>query len=83
MEVLLMAVMTTANILCFLIGAKVGQKVSKGEAVQLPTANPIEAIREHREEKEYDHKQSQLATILRNIDNYDGTDYGQEDVPRG
>jgi hypothetical protein len=83
MEVLLMAVMALANILCFLIGAKVGQKVSKGEEVELPTANPIEAIREHREKKEYDHKQSQLETILRNIDNYNGTEYGQEEVPRG
>lgn len=83
MEVLLMAVMAMANILCFLIGAKVGQKVSKGEEVNLPTVSPVEAIREHREKKEYDYKQSQLETILRNIDNYDGTDYGQEDVPRG
>lgn len=83
MEVLLMAVMATANILCFLIGARVGQKVSKGEEVQLPTINPVEVIREQRERKEYDYKQSQLETILRNIDNYDGTDYGQEDVPRG
>jgi hypothetical protein len=68
---------------CFLSGVNVGQKVVKGEAVKLPTVNPVEAIKEHREQKEYDYKQSQLETILRNIDNYDGTDYGQEEVPRG
>ena len=80
---LLIAVVATSNIVCFLIGAKIGQKVSKGEEVKLPTVNPVEVIREHREKKEYEHKQSQLETILRNIDNYDGTDFGQEEVPRG
>lgn len=82
MEVLLMAVMALSNILCFLIGAKVGQKVTKGEEVQLPTVNPMEAYREHRENKEAERRQRELDTIMRNIDNYDGTPQGQEDVPR-
>ena len=83
MEVLLMMILSLSNIACFIIGASLRQKVNKGESVKLPTVNPVEAIKEHREQKEYDYKQSQLETILRNIDNYDGTDYGQEDVPRG
>lgn len=80
MEVLLMAVMAASNILCFLIGAKVGQKVVKGEEVQLPKVNPMEAIREHQERKEAERVKEKMDTILRNIDNYDGTPNGQEEV---
>ena len=80
MEVLLMAVMAASNILCFLIGAKVGQEVVKGEEVQLPTINPMEAYREHQERKEAERVKDKVETILRNIDNYDGTPNGQEEV---
>ena len=80
MEVLLLAVMAASNILCFLIGAKVGQKVVKGEEVQLPTINPMQAIREHQERKEAQREKDKMDTILRNIDNYDGTPNGQEEV---
>ena len=80
MEVLLMAVMAASNILCFLIGARVGQKVIKGEEVQIPTINPMEAVREHQERKEAQMEKERIDKILRNIDNYDGTPYGQEEV---
>ena len=47
--------------------------------------NPIEAYKEHKEQKEqkeaYDLEQRQLATMLRNIDRYDGSSLGQEDIP--
>lgn len=47
--------------------------------------NPIEAYKEHREQKEqseaYDLEQRQLATMFRNIDRYDGSTLGQEDIP--
>lgn len=80
MEVLLMAVMAAANILCFLIGAKVGQTVNKGEEATLPSLNPMEAYRAHQEKKEAQAKQERIDTILRNIDRYDGTSQGQEEV---
>ena len=80
MEALLMAVMAASNILCFLIGAKVGQKVVKGEEVELPKVNPMEAYREHQERKEAERVKDKVETILRNIDNYDGTPNGQEEV---
>ena len=78
---LLMAIMAASNILCFLIGARVGQKVVKGEEVKLP--DPVEAIREHQSNKEMKRKMSQFETIMQNIDSYDGTGYGQMEVPRG
>ena len=67
---------------CFVIGAKVGQKVSKGEEIQMPTVNPMEAVREHRAKKEAQSEQDRIDTILRNIEGYNGTPDGQEDVPR-
>ena len=64
-------------VISFLVGA--GRNNTK---VNL---NPIEAYKEHKEmkeqEKAYDLKQRQLETELRNIDRYDGTSIGQEDIP--
>jgi uncharacterized protein YneF (UPF0154 family) len=82
MELLLMVLLSLSNIACFLIGAKVGQKVVKGEEVQLPTINPMEIIREQQERKEQQRVQDKVEAIMRNIDNYDGTANGQEEVPR-
>jgi hypothetical protein len=67
---------------CFCVGAKVGQAVSKGEKVEMPTVNPIKAIKEHNEKKQADMEQAKLDTIMRNIERYDGTSRGQEDVGR-
>lgn len=83
MEVLLVLVMGAVNILCFLIGAKVGQTVDKGEDIQLPKINPLEMMRDREEKRETKREQDRLDVILRNIDRYDGTSHGQEDVPRG
>ena len=83
MEALLLAVMAAANILCFIIGAKVGQAVSKGEEVKIPSVNPLEAYRTHRNKKEAEMEQDRINTILRNIESYDGTENGQKEVPKG
>jgi hypothetical protein len=83
MEVLLMAVMGAANILCFMIGAKVGQTVTKGEKVEMPSVNPIKAMKEHQAKKEADWETEKLKTIMSNIESYDGTSYGQKEVPKG
>lgn len=73
---------TASNIVCFTIGAKVGQAVSKGETIETPTLNPMKAIREHREREEAEREQSRIDTLMRNIEAYDGTSSGQEDVPK-
>ncbi len=89
MEVLLMLTMGVMmltmgvmNILCFLVGARVGQKVVKGEEVVIPTANPLKAVREREAKREALSEQERIDTIMRNVENYDGTSNGQEDVPR-
>lgn len=68
------------NIACFFIGAKVGQAVSKGEKVEMPKLDPLKAYREKEAKKEAKKQQDELATVLRNINRYDGTSKGQEDV---
>ena len=85
MEFLVIAIfllMTAANVVCFVIGAKVGQSVSKSETIEIPRMNPLEAIREHAAEKQSNREQERMATIVENMENYDGTSYGQKEVPR-
>ena len=81
MEVLLLLGVSAANILCFLVGAKVGQKVSKGEPVELPSIDPMKAHRERQERREAESKQEEMDIILQNIEVYNGTEHGQKDVP--
>ena len=80
MEVLLIATVGALCIVCFFIGAKVGQQASKGEEIKAPTLNPIKAIQEHQSKKAAEKEQSKLETIMQNIEKYDGTARGQEDV---
>jgi hypothetical protein len=80
MEILLVLVVGTLNVACFFIGAKVGQKVVKGEPIEIPSYNPLEVIREARDKKEADREQNKLDTIMQNLETYDGTGNGQKDV---
>ena len=77
-----LAVIGVQNLICLAIGLMIGMRLSKGE-----TLNPIEAIKEHKAKaeakREAKEEQNMIDTILRNIDNYDGTGFGQMDVPRG
>ena len=83
MEIILVLAVGAMCIVCFMVGAKVGQTVSKGEEIELPTINPVEIYREHEAKKEAQAEQDRIDTIMRNIESYDGTPDHQEDVPRG
>lgn len=84
MDILLIAVVGTLNIVCFFVGAKVGQTVSKGKEIEVPKIpSPVALYKAHTEAKEVEAEKNKLDTILRNIERYDGTANGQEDVPRG
>ncbi len=83
MEVLLLLIFSISNIACFCIGAKVGQKVSKDEPIELPKINPMETIRDIMAQKEAKREQDRVDTIMRNIEMYNGTSESQEDVPKG
>ena len=82
MEILLILTVGALNVVCFFIGAKVGQKAAKGEDIKLDIPNPVEAIREHKDKKQADKEQERIDIIMQNIENYDGTGRNQKDVPR-
>lgn len=83
MDVLLIAVVGTLNIACFFIGAKVGQTVAKGKEIETPAIkSPMQLYQEHQDKKEADKEKQKLDVIMQNIERYDGTANGQEDVPR-
>lgn len=69
------------NVLCFLIGAKVGQKVVRQETIELPKIEPIKTIKQYNENKEIIKLQEKERIISENIDNYNGTSLGQQDIP--
>ena len=81
MEVAFVLAMGFICMACFLMGAKLGQKVTKGEEIKIPTVNPMQAVRDHKARKEAEMAQDKFNTILQNIEKYDGTSKGQEDVP--
>lgn len=81
MEIVLVLAVGAMCVCCFMVGAKVGQTVSKGEDIKLPTVNPIEAYREHEQKKAAREEQDRIEAIMRNIEAYDGTADRQEDVP--
>ncbi len=66
------------NLISFYLGAKLGQKTSKGEDLTIPT--PAKAIDNFIERKEYKKQQEELNTMMDNIDRYDGSANGQKDV---
>lgn len=81
MEALLLIVMGVVNVLCFVIGAKVGQKVSAGEAVEIPKLDPLKAVRDHRAFKAEEKERTKMEAVLQNIEAYNGTAVGQKDIP--
>ena len=81
MEVLLLLVMAAANIICFMVGAKVGQAVSKGEEVKIPALNPVEIYKTHRENKAVEAEMNRLDAVMQNLESYNGTEAGQRDIP--
>ena len=84
--VIIMAACALSNVICFLIGAKTGMSAAKGEPIEMPAvkhdSKHVAASQNEEDFRVAELEQRQLEVILRNIENYDGTPYGQEDVPR-
>ena len=78
----LYGIMLLSNILCFIIGASVRQKVDNKQEVKVLPKNPIETYKEKAEERATKEEIDKLEAILKNIDNYDGTNNHQKDIPR-
>ena len=58
------------NVLCFFIGARVGQKVVNKEDIKLPS--PIQAVKSYEQKKEEEEAYNKLQEDLEKINNYDG-----------
>lgn len=75
---LIVLIVCVSNVACAMIGTRAGR--GTGE-VKL---NPVEKVKERRENKALSQEQKQrqeaLKTMLHNIDVYDGTEVGQQDV---
>ena len=65
------------NIVCFLIGAIVGQRVFERKPV---IVNPIQEIKNHQEQIEISKEEQRFQDIADNIDAYDGTSFGQKRI---
>lgn len=78
--IILVMLMGGMNLLAFLIGARVGQKVVNNEPVELPTINPLTLYKEHKDKEEMSKEQEKLNTMLDNINNYDGSSANQKDI---
>ncbi len=82
MEILLVLTVGAMCIGCFVVGAKVGQQVSRGETVNIPLPNPANVIRQRTARNEADRERNRLGTIMENIERYDGYPGGQVDIPK-
>jgi hypothetical protein len=80
METVLLCII---NLLSFVIGAKVGIKISRGLDINI---NPIKAVSENIKQnnikKTEDLDKRKMDTILENLDNYNGTGFGQNEIPK-
>lgn len=82
MDILSVIVTGVLCIACFYIGAKTGQTVAKGKDIEMPKVNPMKIYKERQDKREADKELEKIETILQNIDRYDGTSVGQQDIPR-
>ena len=82
MEAIILLIVSISNIICFFLGAKIGQRVVNNQPVRIIDKSPIESIREKQDSKELKKQQEIDDVIKHNIDVYDGTSLGQKDIPR-
>ena len=80
METLLVILLVSIlNIVCFFVGAKIGQKVANNEPIETPNINPLQTYKKRIEQKEIQDEMDKLEKTLANIDNY-GTDKPQINI---
>ena len=83
MELLsVIALVSFFNVCSFYIGAMIGQKAVRGESIELPHIEPKNPIKTFNENKEAKKEQERNRIIAENIDTYNGTPYGQQELPK-
>lgn len=81
MTILISILISAINLLCFYFGVRIGQKVAKKEEIKIEGLNPVKVIDTINQSKEEKKEQERMRIIAENIDNYDGTGLGQQDIP--
>ena len=79
-NILMLLCLGALNIVCFFVGAKIGQKVVKGEEIKAPEITLPTPIQDYRKKKQEEAEQNKIDTIMQNIEAYNGTSAGQKDV---
>lgn len=83
MELLsVIALVSFFNICSFVGGAKIGQKVVRGESIETPKFEPLKTVQEWNKSKEIKKEEERTKIIAENIDSYNGTPYGQQEIPK-
>ena len=67
-------------LLSYTLGLRNGQKLSKNEEVKMPEINPITIVNNEKQKYEERKKQDALEVMLDNIENYDPSGIGQNDI---
>lgn len=76
---IIIAIVSILNIVCFLIGGKVAQMIYKNKEIKI-IPNPIKEIKEYKEEQEISKEEQRFKDIADNIDAYNGTSIGQKKI---
>ena len=81
MTILISILISTINLLCFYFSIRIEQKAAKKEEIKIEGLNPVKVIDTINQSKEDKKEQERMRIIAENIDNYDGTGLGQQDIP--
>lgn len=76
--IFLIFVVGCVNCICFMLGARTAQKIANKVEVTIP--NPVNEIRKIANDSEYRREKDKVQKLLDNIDRYDGTPFGQQDI---
>ena len=70
----------------FTIGLSFGVKLRNNEKIEIPNLNPVKAVKkavkESKQERENEKEKTLFEIEMANIDSYDGTGFGQKELPR-
>ncbi len=69
------------NLAAYTLGLRNGQKLAKKEEIKMPNINPIDAVRDEIKRHEERKEQEVIDIMLENINNYNGTEIGQKEIP--
>lgn len=78
MEIFLAVFITLSNLICLIVGVKVGAKAYRGEEIKVP--NPVQKAQEVKASNARKETQETFDTMMYNIDVYDGTSLGQKEL---